>query len=244
MKKLITTARTTEVDDTSDRLIVLFNNEPALKDDTFLKPLFSEMSTLSAQITESIRRDRTFSELEDADAQRDDKLRAVSDVLTGYLAMPLPLYSQPATRLYGVFRKYGVSIAKENYAVESSLIESLLTDFGAAGLQADITALPGLTETITNLRVAQTNFTVKRVAYESAIAAEGSAALATELKVSLITLINNRLVPYLSTMKMVDPTRYGRFADTAAQIIADTNGAILVRSKKPQSTTPEPVKAN
>lgn len=244
MKKLIHTARTTEVDDTSDRLIALFNNETALKDDTFLKPLFSEMLDLSVQITEAIRRDRTFSELEDADAERDDTLRAVSGVLTGYLAMPLPLYSQPATRLYEVFRKYGVSIAKENYAVESSLIESLLTDFSAADLQADIAALPGLTETIAALRAAQTNFTVKRVAYESAIATEGSAAVATELKKSLITLINTRLVPYLSTMKMVDPTRYGHFADTAAQMIADTNGAILVRSKKPQSTTPEPVTAN
>ena len=81
-------------------------------------------------------------------------------------------------------------------------------------------------------------------AYESAIAAEGSAAVASELKKSLITLINTRLVPYLSTMKMVDETRYGHFADTAAQIIADTNGAILVRSNKPESATPEPVTAN
>ena len=244
MKKLIHTARTTEVDDTSDRLILLFNNETALKDDTFLIPLFGEINTLSAQITESIRRDRTLSELDDADALRDDALRAVPGVLTGYIAMPLPLYSQPATRLYEVFRKYGLSIIGQNYAVESSLIESLLTDFSAADLQADIAALPGLTETIASLRTAQTNFTVKRVAYESAIAAEGSAAVASELKKSLITLINNRLVPYLSTMKMVDPTRYGHFADTAAQIIADTNGAILVRSNKPESATPEPVTAN
>ena len=61
MKKLMTNARTTEVDDTSDRLLVLYNDEPALAEEAFLKPLFGEMQTLSDQITEAIKRDRILS---------------------------------------------------------------------------------------------------------------------------------------------------------------------------------------
>ncbi len=100
MKRLDARARTTEVDDTSDRLLVLYNDETALADDTFLKPLFGEMQTLSDQITEAIKRDRILSAMEDADAEVETATRALNAVLKGYSAMPLDLYSTAGKALY------------------------------------------------------------------------------------------------------------------------------------------------
>ena len=48
----------------------------------------------------------------------------------------------------------------------------------------------------------------------------------------MLTLINEKLVPYATTMKMVDATKYRHFADTVTQIITDTNTAIKVRSQR------------
>ena len=62
--KLLQKARITEVDDTSDRLVALFKSETALAEDAFLKSLFTEMETLSANLTEAIKRDKGVSELE------------------------------------------------------------------------------------------------------------------------------------------------------------------------------------
>ena len=56
--KLLQKARITEVDDTSDRLVALFKSETALAEDAFLKSLFTEMETLSANLTEAIKRDK------------------------------------------------------------------------------------------------------------------------------------------------------------------------------------------
>ena len=66
---------------------------------------------------------------------------------------------------------------------------------------------------------------------------------ATQMKAPMLTLINEKLVPYATTMKMVDATKYRHFADTVTQIITDTNTAIKVRSTrsakgKDTSTTP------
>lgn len=232
MKRLDARARTTEVDDTSDRLLVLYNDETALADDTFLKPLFGEMQTLSEQITEAIKRDRILSAMEDADAEVETATRALNAVLKGYSAMPLDLYSTAGKALYDVMAKYKLKILRLNYADQSSNIEALLMDLAAPALQPHINALPGVTDAIGNVRTAQTNFTAKRVAYEKAMALNAEGATASELKKPLLELINARLVPYLKVSKMVSPDTHTHFADAVAQVIATTNTAIRRRSGK------------
>ena len=84
MKKLNYSARTTEVDDVSDRLIAVYDAHPALAADPFLAATFGEIRTQSHGITEAIKRDRALSELDSADALRDDRVRA----------LPLPAQSK------------------------------------------------------------------------------------------------------------------------------------------------------
>lgn len=229
----MTNARTTEVDDTSDRLIVLYKNEPTLAEDPFLASLFTEMETVSKQITQAIKRDRTLSELDDADAMRDNAVRNLQRVLLGFASMPIDNLRKSGEKLYAVFNKYGLEILRENYAEESSLIESMLIDFANEAFKADIAALPGVLESVGEVRRAQTDFTHKRVAYEEAIAAAQRYQSASALKKPLLQLINASMVPYLSTMQMVDADKYGQFADAAAQVIEDTNAAVLRRRAKP-----------
>ena len=57
-----------------------------------------------------------------------------------------------------MFDNYTLSITRENYESESSLVESLLADLNTAALQAHITALPGVSEAIVAVRTAQTAF--------------------------------------------------------------------------------------
>ncbi|MDO5523045.1 MAG: DUF6261 family protein [Bacteroidia bacterium] len=232
MNKLSTSARTTEVDDTSDRLLVLYKDETALAEDPFLKPLFGEMQTLSDRITEAIKRDRVLSEMEDADAQVETATRSLNAVLKGYRAMPLEQYSTAGKALYAVMEKYKLKILRLNYADQSSNIEALLMDLSAPALRPHIDALPGVSEAVANLRAAQTDFTAKRVAYEKAVALNTQGASASELKKPLLQLINARLVPFLTVSKMVNPDAFTHFADTVAQAIESTNAAVRRRSSK------------
>ena len=75
--KLLKKARITEVDDTSDRLVVLFKSETALAEEAFLKSLFTEMETLSANLTDAIK--------------RNNAIRTFSKVIEGYHAMPIAI---------------------------------------------------------------------------------------------------------------------------------------------------------
>lgn len=230
MNKLSAVARTPEVDDTSDRLLKLYTGEAALKNEPFLKPLFAEMQVLSDKITEAIKRDQALSQLEDADAVRDDIVRRIFKIAEGYAATPLPNLKQPAERLLVILNNFGLEITRANYSSESSYIEALLKDLAAA--QADVDTLPGFGETVAELRDAQTHFNTIRIEYEKARGAEKQTETATALKKPLLQLINDKLVLYLNTMTMADSAKYGTFAAAAEQIIAGTNTAVAQRARR------------
>lgn len=237
MKRLNTSVRTTELDDTSDRLLQLYTGEAALKDEAFLKPLFVEMQALSDKITEAIRRDKIFSDLEDADAERDGALSKIFKIVDGYRAMPVATMSEPAERLLPVVAKFR-GTARQNYTTESSLIEAMLSDLSATQPTADIAALPGLAEAVALLRDAQTNFNTKRTTYEKALGGQTYAESASTYKKPLLELINGKLLPYLEVMNMADPAKYASLAAAAASAIESTNAAVKARSTakpKPQA---------
>ena len=237
MNKLFSNARTTEVDDTSDRLLLAYNAQTGLASDAFLKTIFDDIRSLSDQITDAIKRDLVFSEMEDADENVAIALRSVFTVLKGYEAMPLVQLSTAAKVLTPVADKYTLSILRLNYAAQSSNVEALLMDLSAPALKASIDVLPGVAEAIANLRAAQTAFIEKRVDYEKAMALKTAGTPASELKKPLLDLINSRLIPYLDVNKMVDSATYGHLTDLAEQIVNDTNTGISRRSKKKDTVT-------
>ena len=98
--KLLQKARITEVDDTSDRLVALFKSETALAEDAFLKSLFTEMETLSANLTEAIKRDKGVSELEKADKVRNNAIRTFSKVIALCPSLPLSKRANACTRCF------------------------------------------------------------------------------------------------------------------------------------------------
>lgn len=237
MNKLFSNARTTEVDDTSDRLLLAYNAQTGLASDAFLKTIFDDIRSLSDQITDAIKRDLVFSEMEDADENVAIALRSVFTVLKGYEAMPLVQLSTAAKVLTPVADKYTLSILRLNYAAQSSNVEALLMDLSAPALKASIDVLPGVAEAIANLRAAQTAFIEKRVDYEKAMALKTAGTPASELKKPLLDLINSRLIPYLDVNKMVDLATYGHLTDLVEQIVNDTNTGISRRSKKKDTVT-------
>ena len=174
---------------------------------------------------------------------RNNAIRIFSKVIEGYRAMPIATVKQKGERLHKVFSKYGLRLIQKNYTDKSSYIAALLKDLQSPDLTTLIAELQGVTECIDGIRQAQEAFNTHRVGYEKTLAHNVQQDSATQMKAPMLTLINEKLVPYATTMKMVDATKYRHFADTVTQIITDTNTAIKVRSTrsakgKDTSTTP------
>lgn len=235
MKKLNNHIRITEIDDISDRLVLLYSKESRLQSDQFLKSVLGEIETLSEEITKSLKRDSIISNLEDADTKRDKVIKSLNHILMGYASMPIEDLKQKGDKLHQIFKKYGTKITTQSYSTASSLIESLIKDFENDEIQADIDALQGVRETLEALKTEQRAFNALRVNYETAVSKKQNEKPASTLKKPILELINAKLIPYLTAMKLANAASYQSFCDAVAQIINLSNETIKRRITKAQN---------
>ncbi|MGP1500287.1 MAG: DUF6261 family protein [Bergeyella cardium] len=236
MKKLSAMARITEVGDTAHRLVSLYKSTATLKDEAFLKPLFVEMEEKANALTEAVKRDAVISQLENADAKRDGAIRVLDRLLKGYKTIPVDTLKAYGVQLSAVFKKYGMKMTVENYSSQSNLVDSLLQDLSDSDKAAAIAALPGIAEAIDNIKTAQEEFVKIRANYDKGLAQKGSKETATSLRKPLLELINNKLLTYLSAMKIANPTKYKVFSEDVAVIITSVNETIKARKKNKEKT--------
>ena len=238
MKKINTNVRVTEADNLSNVIVRLFKVEidanSDVGNDAYLTDAFSEVETLSAALTTAIKADKAASNLDVADSRRDEIIRQLNAALTGYANLPLPAFQTAATMLIAIMTKYK-GITTESYARESSLIKSLLEDLSADDAKTAISALQGIGELVSSLSVAQDEFDQANDAYNTASATKTDSA--TSLKKPLLALINDRIVPYLTAMKLAKPT----YADFVSKVENEINRANQAVSKRRNKGTAESV---
>lgn len=231
MNKVKTAIRVAELDTLSDVLVRLYKDssggESAISKDANLSLIMADVERLSAEITTAIKSDRVSSTLDEADIARDEIIRNIGDALTGYAAIPVAAKKSAAQNLLSVFNKYGKQITQKNFAEESSLIESLLEDFGAENLSSDITALDGVGELVSELRTAQDSFNKANDDFTNASVNRGESA--TSVKKSLISVLNDKLVPYLSAVAPL--ADYKDFVSKCEAEITKANATVSKRGK-------------
>ena len=232
MNKLNTSVKVTELGDTALRLVKAFNAVVAVQNDAFLTKTFAEIEKQATVMTSAVKSDQALSKLEEADAKRDQAIRVLDKLLKGYENIPLENLKTHAKKLAEIFKKYGVKITGENYASQSTLINSLLGDFSATELKPSIEALAGVKEVLVEIQTKQDAFAALRSDYEKAQVSQKEKSSATSLRKPLLELINKKVVPYLVAMSIAQPELFKNLTAEASEIITSTNEAIKARSKK------------
>ena len=232
MNKLNTSVKLTELGDTALRLVKAFYAVVAVQNDAFLTKTFAEIEKQATVMTSAVKSDQALSKLEEADAKRDQAIRVLDKLLKGYENIPLENLKTHAKKLAEIFKKYGVKITGENYASQSTLINSLLGDFSATELKPSIEALAGVKEALAEIQTKQNAFAVIRSDYEKAQVSQKEKSSATSLRKPLLELINKKAVPYLVAMSIAQPELFKNLTAEASEIITSTNEAIKARSKK------------
>lgn len=238
MKKINSSLRVTELDTLSDVIVRIYKDAASDEDslvakDTNLSGVMAEVEKLSADITTAIKSDKATSALDEADIERDEVIRNISDALTGYAAIPVASKKSAAEELLPIFNKYGRQITAKNYAEESSLIESLLEDFGRETPAADIASLEGVPELVSSLREAQDAFNKANDDYTAAKTSRGDSA--TAVKKSLVSTLNDKLVPYLTAVGAL--SGYKDFVSKVESEVDKANAIITARSSNKKTET-------
>lgn len=227
MNKVISKVRVTEVDGLSDALVRLYKADEGISSDAFLKSVMDEIEKLSVSITTAIKKDKVLSNLEEADGVRDEAVKNLSTLLDGYEVFPVAAKKEAAQKLKTIFDKYRKSITTANYVSESSLIESLLEDFSKE--EETVSLLDGIKEILEQIRSAQDSFVKASDEYNAASTVKTESA--SSLKKPLLSAINDKLIPYITAMKMANSAVYADFATKAEGEIKRVNEIVLRRGK-------------
>lgn len=227
MRKLVSTLRVTELDTFLSTLLRLYAADEALSKDAFIASTMAELTPLSRQLTEAVKRERLGS-LVEADRARDAVILDLGTLIEGYTAIPFEAQRMAAFAVKAVFDKYGKRIVSESYATESSLIESLLIDLSAPELAGMIAQLPGIAELIAALRRAQDDFNVAKD-QQTERAASDDAPSATSLRKGITAKINDRLIPYLNAMAIANEAVFGAFIKQVEVEIGRVNDTVSRR---------------
>lgn len=230
MNKLRTNARISEVDGLSDTIVRLYKADKSASEDAFLKATMAELEKLSADITTAILKDKTVSNLDVADSTRDEAIRNLGALLSGYSVFPAEEKKNAAASLKSIYDKYAkAGITSANYTSESSMIESLLEDLSADSAKAQIEKLDGVDSLISKIRSAQDDFTKANDEYTKAKGSKGESA--SSLKKPLVSIINDKLVTYLNTMSLVGNAALAEFSKNVGTEIDRVNSAVTKRGK-------------
>lgn len=229
--KLSNQSRITEVNTVSDNILTAYE-KGKWDDNPHMIRIFTELETESDHLTTAINRSKAESNLDKKDLVRDEKIKNLNYILIGATHHPEIAVKKAGENLNAIFSKYGLKMTQTSYATESSLIDSLLEDFTATTIQADIAAVSGCTAIIAELKTAQNDFKSAHFAWEEKKAQEGLIKCATDIKKDVLACINEKIVLYLNAMTQVDHDLYGELAQTVAQIINDNNEFVKKRSKK------------
>lgn len=231
MNKVKTAIRVAELDTLSDVLVRLYKDSCAagsvLSKDANLSLIMADVERLSAEITTAIKSERVSSSLDEADSARDEIIRNIGDALAGYAAIPVASKKAAAQNLLAIFSKYGKQITQKSFAEESSLIESMLEDFGVESVKTQVASLDGVGELIDSLRSAQDSFNKANDDYINAVSDRGESA--SSVKKSLLSVLNDRLVLYLSAVALL--ADYKDLASKFGNEIARANAAVRGRKK-------------
>ena len=231
MKKLRSQIRNAEVDGLSDTILRLFKADEKAQKDAFLSDLMPDLTELSAQITTAILQDKTLSTLEAADNERDEAIKTLGTVLAAYAVFPIAAKKELSAPLKAIYDKYAkAGITSANYTSESSMVESLLEDFAAENLADNIKGLEGVAEAIASIRSAQDAFTKANDEYVKANSNKGASA--SSYNKPIVSLVNDKLVPYLNAMVIAGNANCIDFAKAVEAEINRVNDTISKRGKK------------
>ena len=204
-------------------------NAAKIGEDKILDALMTAEKKESHALISSMNRTKSASSLVEKDSARDAALSSLCDMAKAYTLLGTAAQKETAVKVCALLDKYK-GIAYLNNATESAKIASLLEDLDEEGNKAAVEALPNLADAVSCLRTAEEAFLASVKAQEDEKLGLGDNASA--VKKRLLSLLNDKLIPYLNIASELFADNYGAFAEQVALAVNKSNSVVTQRAKK------------
>ena len=205
--------------------------------DLYLTPIITNISETNTSLIEALRRLKVYSQMAEKDFTRDMAIRALFQLVEGYVYIPIAEMKEAAVVVEAVLEQYGMGIQNADYAEESADVESLLNDLAKPDVVTAIAKIQGVAETISALAASQQDFENVALQQAEGESVKNDLVSASQLKKNAITEINTNLVGYMNTMAKVNPATYEATARIIAELVDKNNELVKRRYKTDEPDT-------
>ncbi len=228
IQKLSSNSKTTEVDTSIKNIIATYEKEDWASD-IHLVGLFTDLKEQSEQLTSAILKQGEKSTLDGLDGLRDSSITGFYYNVKGYLHSRNKTVRTAAETVMALFDTFTLSIRNESYAVESSLVDSLLEQLAEESMTENISRLPGLLPFVLQLTEDQKVFKSAHVNLDESHADDAQKVSATVVKKEILSHFNGSVQLYMNAMAHVDDSRYGNLTRVVSEIVSENNRAVKKR---------------
>ncbi len=194
------------------------------------------LKELAGQFSTALNQEKSLSELAELDSIRDEKYRALYEMLRGYTNAPSATMSASARKVFGVLQRYGLSVVSLAYDEETGMIDSLLGDLAAEDIAAEIDKLTFAPEMVEALRQSEADFKQTSNLYEQSKTSEKeNSPSASKLKAPLLKVINENIVSYHTALAAFKDETFRGIANTINGMIETENALTRSRADKKES---------
>lgn len=204
----------------------------AVKGDEVLSIIVGSEKKEAAALVTATKKDKVVISLADVDSARDEAIMDAHALARAMKKLKAKAKREAAEKVTAVFDKY-TGITRLSNANESGQIASLLEDLANPEAAAAVGSLEGMQDAVDDIAKAEAAFQDARHKSEEALAREGESA--SVVKKRLVSLINDKLVPYLSVVSAVKSDVYEDFAAKISVSITRLNATVNQRGKKTES---------
>ena len=174
----------------------------------YFQKLIAQLSSDSEALLIALKLSRSTGSLTDADKKRDRCVSAVKTLLQAALLSPKAEEEAAAAKLKEILDKYK-GVTAESYREATSDIESLLLQLKSEENAALVASVSNLDSYVKALSEAHENFKVLSDSSTSASQMKGESA--SKIKERVISLINDKVVPFMCVSADESPELYGDF---------------------------------
>ena len=203
-----------------------------MQDDAHLKSIIGEVSQVSDQVTEAVKRNQVVSDMEEVDMQVESDARTLKTIVKGYAVMPDEKISTSAKIVMAVIDKFNYNMIKLSMDQQPPTVDAMIMDLSAEDVKANIALLPTVPDVFAKLVQSQTNFKNKNKEYLQAYASDKDMLSASDLRKQLLQLINGKLLVYLTSAVMMNPEKYRSYVVELEKAIEDVNLQVRMRADR------------
>lgn len=225
--RLISVIRIAELCAALER-IVAWLEELSAEGDSYLTETTTKLKEMHESLVAALNRSKISTRLEAFDNARDTETRLLYKLIDGYTAHPNEKIAAAAVALSKICAKYP-AMWNLNQNEQSGMTKSLLGDF--VGETENIAVLDGVAVRVANVKKAHEDFEAAHKTMVATNEQERATDSASSLKKPILVLVNDDLLPYLATMRRIQPAQYEKLAALIDREIQNVNDKVSARSK-------------